>query len=74
MATIEHFVEKLGNANFYSNFGSQHKGCSDVNSMCAHMRAPDLFAESINSRGFVANKLEIKRNRCTNKTLNPTLS
>lgn len=44
----------LGHANFYPNFGGRQPGCGiDVSGSCAHSRAVEYYAESINSpRGF----------------------
>lgn len=41
----------LGDASFYPNFGNRQGGCGvDVTGNCAHNRAIELFAESINTQ------------------------
>lgn len=61
----------LGHANFYPNFGRSQPGCGiDVAGNCAHSRAVEFFAESINSeRNFwsrqCASYEEILQEVCT---------
>lgn len=60
----------LGQADFFPNFGRSQPGCGiDLTGSCAHGRAPEYFAESINSSKFIAKRCqtsqEIENNRCT---------
>ncbi|XP_065073475.1 pancreatic lipase-related protein 2-like [Ochlerotatus camptorhynchus] len=52
------FMEPLGDADFYPNWGRIQPGCGvDVDGSCAHQRAVDYYVESISSRvGFVASQ------------------
>lgn len=65
------FSAPLGDASFYPNGGRSQPGCGlDMAGSCAHSRATDLFAESINTDvGFYslscASYDEIRRGRCT---------
>lgn len=44
------FDQPIGAASFYPNFGRTQPGCgADVSGNCAHSRAHEMFAESINS-------------------------
>lgn len=60
----------LGDASFYPNGGRSQPGCGwDLSGACAHSRAIELFAESINSElGFYSwncqSHDEIRRGRC----------
>lgn len=67
------YGEPLGVADFYPNFGRWQPGCGiEITGTCSHLRAPELFAEAINSHGFVAKRCEsvkeIGRNRCTDQS------
>ena len=61
----------IGRASFYPNFGSSQPGCLvDVTGNCAHSRAHEFFAESINtSVGFWGTRCagyeEILNEQCT---------
>lgn len=65
------FSAPLGDASFYPNGGRSQPGCGwDLTGACAHSRAIDLFAESINTEyGFYslncASYQQIRRGRCT---------
>lgn len=67
--------QRLGKVDYYPNYGKRQPGCS-FTPACSHSRAPELFAEAINSQRFVAIRCEsageIKINRCTNQTPNET--
>lgn len=54
------FDVPIGHANFYPNGGSSQPGCGvDVAGSCAHARAVEFFAESINSpTGFWARQCQ----------------
>jgi len=44
------FLEPIGQVNIYPNFGRAQPGCGiDISGQCAHSRAHQLFAESINT-------------------------
>ena len=65
--------EAIGQADFYPNYGRSQPGCFiDLFGSCAHLRAPEYFAESINSPNFVATRCksadEIKKNHCTDQS------
>lgn len=71
------FGKPLGQADFFPNYGSSQPGCFlDFTGTCAHLRAPEYFAESINNPNFVAQRCgsfdEIKKSRCTNQSPNET--
>lgn len=66
------FGHAIGQADFFPNFGRSQPGCFfDITGSCAHLRAPEYFAESINSLNFVAKQCksfdEVKKNRCTDQ-------
>lgn len=66
------FGKPLGQADFFPNYGQTQKGCGlDLFGTCSHLRAPEYFAESITSDGFIAQRCEsfaeIKNSRCTNE-------
>lgn len=49
------FGDPIGQSDFYPNFGYSQPGCGiDLTGSCAHSRAYEFFAESINSNKFVA--------------------
>ena len=56
------FAEPIGTADFYPNYGSEQPGCSVVDfvvkGLCAHIRATQLFSESIRNNQFQADKCE----------------
>lgn len=54
------YLDSIGDADFYPNGGVKQAGCiADVGGTCSHLRAYELFAESINSKiGFRAKKCE----------------
>lgn len=64
------FSEPIGDASFYPNGGRSQPGCGwDLTGACAHSRAIDLYAETINTpAGFYSLKCgsyrEIRRGRC----------
>lgn len=64
------FSAPLGDASFYPNGGRSQPGCGwDMTGACAHSRAIELFAESINTDlGFYSlnceSYQEIRRGRC----------
>ncbi|CRK98905.1 CLUMA_CG011978, isoform A [Clunio marinus] len=65
----------IGQADFFPNFGRWQPGCGiDLTGTCSHSRAPEFFAESINSNAFIATRCasfkEIKNERCTTEWLN----
>lgn len=67
----------MGKADFYPNFGRWQNGCGlEILGSCSHKRAPELFAEAINSQGFVATRCEsareIEKDRCTDQSMNQT--
>uniref|UniRef100_A0A182J845 Uncharacterized protein n=1 Tax=Anopheles atroparvus TaxID=41427 RepID=A0A182J845_ANOAO len=58
------FLEPIGDADFYPNFGRIQPGCGpDVGGGCAHARAVHFYVESILSRnGFVGEQCESFQN------------
>lgn len=71
------FGKPLGQADFFPNFGSYQPGCGlDLTGSCSHGRSATYFAESINSRGFVATQCEsfdeIGKSKCTDQSPNST--
>lgn len=51
------FMDPLAQADFYPNWGSSQPGCGvDIGGSCAHSRAHQFFAESINSVRFAARR------------------
>ncbi|XP_046821663.1 endothelial lipase-like [Vespa crabro] len=54
------FLNSIGDVDFYPNGGVKQAGCIvDAAGSCSHLRAYELFAESINSKiGFHAKKCE----------------
>lgn len=63
------FLEPLAQADFYPNWGRAQPGCGiDVGGSCAHSRAHQFFAESINSVRFnarrCANFAQIQNQNC----------
>lgn len=65
----------IGHADFFPNFGRWQPGCGwwEVTGTCSHLRASELFAESINSSRFIAKRCasaeEIGKDRCTDQLL-----
>jgi len=70
----------LGHADIYLNFGRSQPGCGlDITGSCAHSRAPQIFAESINDPGFVTIPCtsfeEIwDKKKCTDQSPDQTIS
>jgi pancreatic triacylglycerol lipase len=66
------FGKPLGQADFYPNYGRWQPGCGwEITGSCSHARAPEIFAESINHNGFVAQRCasfeEVNKDRCTSE-------
>lgn len=64
------FGIKMGDADYYPNGGSSQPGCGiDLAGSCAHSRAYEYFAESLNSNNFIARQCDtysnFERNRCS---------
>lgn len=53
------YADPMGHADFYPNYGTEQPGCIlDFIGQCAHGRAVEYFAESVNSTGFIARRCE----------------
>lgn len=53
----------MGDVDYYPNGGTSQPGCGwDLVGTCAHSRAYEYFAESLNSNGFVAKYCDSYRN------------
>lgn len=66
---INGYMDPIGQADFYPNFGRYQPGCSVDLFFCSHLRVIYLFAESLNNNRFKAKKClsynEIIRDVCT---------
>nr|XP_003700221.1 PREDICTED: phospholipase A1-like [Megachile rotundata] len=49
--------DPLGHADFYVHGGRNQPGC-ELRGYCSHFRAYEVFAESVNTKGFIARKCE----------------
>lgn len=73
------FHVNIGTADFYPNYGKYQPGCGlDIIGICAHSRAYEYFAESVNSNlGFWSrqcdNYMEIVQENCTSTQISAAL-
>lgn len=64
------FIDPIGVADFYPNWGRTQPGCElDLTGTCAHLRVYSFFAESLNNNRYLATQCssynDIEAYRCT---------